>query len=900
MIQFFINEPVGGLTDQSDRLYYGDQISFSLIRGQRGTAAIPLRIFSGDDYESAVGSPVYIHEIVDSADTVVYAGTIDSIERKWFGNDGFHIDTLNCVSFEQVFDTIRVGTMTSFIDTMTCGQVLTALFTTYATATPVTLGVIQDGPEICNPVNPYVPPSSVSTLSEIFSDLATRAGVDFVWGVQMSDQTLYFQVQSTTPAALTLTKYLFESGDWKLERSDFRDRQLVQIAFTAFSTSNEMFSGDGSSTDFALFNYVDRIVSAMVTTRTQATAQGVFGSLSPGSPANPDPGDTFTITGPTGSIEDPYTFVSTLDNTLRNQILIATDPGDTCVNMFHAIMATPAWAGIKFSLPTWQNDVCNADFPEPIGINAIIVRVKNPGSGGNGVTLSASSANFSWTSGMTGGADGTSLDAALTPGLLNTGTMGVDLTYQRGSNIIDVNAPIPVGYSLSVAYYRLGADIIAVEDSALVALRAAAEHGTGLYCQLITDTQNADARSGYLEAYSALQTFKSLPSSFQFSVDSAPWATGTLLTISITSPTGAPALLDGTWLVQEIQAAIVPGLEMQPEPFGHFRYTVTVINVAKIGDFVVFWKNLAIVTPPAAQAPSNQPTISATPSLLPPSTTGIPTLGTSTGAAGLQWVQEQLGLAIPGIITDLVVDASDDTVVTSASRPFSSGDVGLGIQIRVAPGWSPGNYEILSVTSGAATLSVSPAAVGTTGGIFGITDGLTYQFTWAPMQSQFTSNQIALLNIITPGTPAVTRKLTPFAYTDVGFSTGSPDPTNGPDYQISNDTVQLSGALGDTDCLIAEYFPAGSKHVDQVLIGGTDLVLEGSFGDFGATFSSASHAFVSADIGKALNITGGVGWTVPKSYVINSVDAFGEAQINFATPLPTTTGNGGGIWSLSA
>lgn len=784
-IKLIIDEPVGGLTDQSDRLIYLAQTNFGLTLGQRGTAAFPLAVADDDNYAPTVGSPCYVYDPIDQRS---YAGTIDNVSESWIGNDNLHVYTATCVSFEQVFDTIRVPP-TAYFD-MTAGAIFTDLYNTYAATlnVPVALGVVQDGPTVDSFVVRW------DRLSDLFDKLKTLA--QFIWGVQMSDLTLYFQEFETTPVPFELNSYLFETGQWKQERSDFRDRQLIQIAFTAFSTSNEMFAGDDTSAFINLFRRVDRITSACITTSTQATVRGIFGSLSPLSPSQPSPGDTFTI-GNAG--EEPYEWVTSLDNTTRNQVLIGATAADTAVNTFHAIQGTQIWKGIKFSLPTWENDLCNADLPVD---NVFTLRVKNPGAGGNGILVNTTSATFHWSGASTGsGTDGVS--NGLRVGLLGSGETGNDILYQSGSNQLLLAAAIAAGSSLSVAYYALGADTIAVEDSALVALRATVEHGSGRYDQIIVDTNNTDAISGYLEAKNALIAYKTLPKSFQFSVlNLAGWATGQLLTISIISPEGAPALLDGEWLVQSIQAEIVPGMEELPEPYGHFKYTIGVINVPVVGTETDFFQNLAIVTPAGSQSSVlNNVTIQqATPTLKNPATAtpGSPTAGTPSTPAGQQWVQEAPGPYRQWKAKDLVVDGSDDTKVTSASRPFVSGDVDSFVTVTGGTGWTPGIYTVTAVVGVIATLNSSPAAVSTVKGEWQLSSGSLYALTWTPLASSYTSNQIAILAVNG-------LHFTPFAPATPGYV------ASGGAYEIvSKNQILFATALDPTtDTVIATYFPSG-------------------------------------------------------------------------------------------
>jgi hypothetical protein len=70
--------------------------------------------------------------------------------------------------------------------------------------------------------------------------------------------------------------------------------------------------------------------------------------------------------------------------------------------------------------------------------------------------------------------------------------------------------------------------------------------------------------------------------------------------------------------------------------------------------------------------------------------------------------------------TDLAVDATTNTKVTSAGHSFVAADVGNLLNISAGASWTTGFYQIVSVAAGAATLDRSPAAVGVTGGTYAV------------------------------------------------------------------------------------------------------------------------------------------------------------------------------------
>jgi hypothetical protein len=91
--------------------------------------------------------------------------------------------------------------------------------------------------------------------------------------------------------------------------------------------------------------------------------------------------------------------------------------------------------------------------------------------------------------------------------------------------------------------------------------------------------------------------------------------------------------------------------------------------------------------------------------------------GFATGATGTDYSQQD---SPQYSATDLVVDASLNTKVTSASHSFVSTDVGNTMNISAGAGWTTGVYYISSVASGAATLDRTPAATSTTGGTYAV------------------------------------------------------------------------------------------------------------------------------------------------------------------------------------
>ncbi len=105
--------------------------------------------------------------------------------------------------------------------------------------------------------------------------------------------------------------------------------------------------------------------------------------------------------------------------------------------------------------------------------------------------------------------------------------------------------------------------------------------------------------------------------------------------------------------------------------------------------------------------------------------------------------------------TDLVVDSTNNKLVTSAGHTFVSGDVNRFISVTAGTNWDIGNYQVLSISGSGAILDLSPAPTGTTGGTYDLYTGIDY--------SQQDAAQIAFTDIVVGATTTQgTSVLNPF------------------------------------------------------------------------------------------------------------------------------------------
>ena len=131
----------------------------------------------------------------------------------------------------------------------------------------------------------------------------------------------------------------------------------------------------------------------------------------------------------------------------------------------------------------------------------------------------------------------------------------MDLTYTVGSKTVTASAAPAGGTSLVVLYRRLDGVYIATENTPLVTAQAAIERGPGEYMQMLLDPTNANAPAVLLESQQNLSLFQIKPQLFQFQTDFAGLFPGQLLTVALTRPSGAGALVRTVaWVVQQVDA----------------------------------------------------------------------------------------------------------------------------------------------------------------------------------------------------------------------------------------------------------------------------------------------------------------------------------------------------------
>lgn len=177
--------------------------------------------------------------------------------------------------------------------------------------------------------------------------------------------------------------------------------------------------------------------------------------------------------------------------------------------------------------------------------------------------------------------------------------------------------------------------------------------------------------------------------------------------------------------------------------------------------------------------------------------------------------------------TDLAVDATLNTKVTSGSYNFTSADVGKFINVTSGTGWTAGWYQILSTASNAATLDHSPAPVSTTSGTYNLYSGIDY--------SQQTGTQVTFNGSTITATTAGTGA----TITITGYTTTINDVGN---------IVQITGGTNfTTGFYTITAQGTGTWTLDRNCTSGAGAAMTGAMGGALASITKVLSAMIAGN-----------------------------------------------------
>lgn len=750
-----IYEPGIGYVDQTERMFYGDgqQNSFSQQLRQRGTATVQLRIDGDDTYAPTQFTPLYLYDYTDADGYVlVFAGIIQDVEYQWLGTGGTRYALLQVASLESVLDTVYASPVQFF--EQLAGDIVTSLFNTFlGDDCPVQLGTISDGALI-----PLLN-TNWEKISELLDQLAVTSGLTWWVDPSTQLLNFTDPALVPAPIVLEDANVLWESFSHKAIGSDYRNRQAVRADLDAFPQSGEFIVGAGQTSItlsrpvqqvtnayatlstcntatgtftgqpaagdtitigppsgawqslhlYALAGVivVNGYVQKVTTNGTSGAVQPTFATIT-GNPTT-DGSVIWTCQGPLGlgTGQMVYTFRTAIDNTEFGEVLIGATYQATAQNFVDAVNATITRAGVQlrgstYSLPTWENGQINAI--SLVG-GVFTAQTKSAGTGWVSELLESCS-NFAWSTRYTAG--GTSPQGSLGPGYgatislqvytAGTSTAAPGLSYIPGSATITMATPLNAGSNLNIYYTRADGGVIEVEDTAQVAAMAALTGGTGKYQQITDASQRgmiSNSSAAALQmAQESLAAYSSIPEAFDFRTFYTGFYVGQELEVLMTLPTGALTRLNGTWIVMGIDAELVPCYPTLG-PYGHYEYTLHLVNIEESGSYMDFWAGLGgggsgggsggsgllVATSGGAQTST-------------PSSLQLQTNGVTNGS--------QVLLNLAGGTNVTIADGGSGTVTISSSGAVTAGATGT-VYKSIAGGTVAFQRETYSVLSYGAT-----------------------------------------------------------------------------------------------------------------------------------------------------------------------------------------------------
>jgi hypothetical protein len=508
----------------------------------------------------------------------VFQGSLDDVKKYRLGNNGGFYYECSCVSLEQRLDKRLV---TGTFGPATPGNIVGVLL--YFMRNPATW---DEGIAIGD-LSPLVGPQVTVTFtgtraSDALDQLATLGNM--AWYIDDASGLFYFIPRETFNAPWDFTEaeaVRYDADDQIIierNRTDLRNRQSIRFAFTALPPEREVFAGNGVTNLFPLTKQLSSIVAIYLTTSTQGSVTGSF------SGGIPSPGDTISITSGTDTVI--YTWRSGINNLNAREILIGATAADCATNFCNAInnewlngddtIAAPARS--TYSWPTPTNAYCRA---VNNGGGSITLKARDPGAAGNSIAVAEACSNFSWgASTLSGGTDGTTTQ-------MTTGILNVDTDKDWYQFLDSIYNPFPAHYPatgeyLLVQYYPIGGDVVTVEDTPNVTARAAIEGGSGIYENLVDDSQNISWSSAFAEALGYQAAYGALLEQLTVQTDRAGVVAGMSQLFNLPSM-GIASL---RYFIQQVDGNFLGGT-------GGFRYTITAISNTRVGTWLQFWAQLA-------------------------------------------------------------------------------------------------------------------------------------------------------------------------------------------------------------------------------------------------------------------------------------------------------------------
>jgi hypothetical protein len=184
------------------------------MKGARGSCSLPLIIEPGDEFDPQMGELV---EIFDPVGARVWAGTVEQIFGRWFGDAGWRLAVITALRS-------RRSSTRPFVDKTVFNGVDGGLRIQRPIhgvgVTLVALGDVDTGETITA--------LEVTRISDGFASIALRSNL--IWFVDPANLTvnLISALARSAPWVMASEDIVWETAQWRQSRADFRDTQVIQ------------------------------------------------------------------------------------------------------------------------------------------------------------------------------------------------------------------------------------------------------------------------------------------------------------------------------------------------------------------------------------------------------------------------------------------------------------------------------------------------------------------------------------------------------------------------------------------------------------------------------------------------------------------------------------------------
>lgn len=415
-------------------------------------------------------------------------------------------------------------------------------------AIPVVLDV--DGAATNGPIIQRFITDGAQSVSQILDKLCEITG--FSWIIDYDLVVKLRQSGIAAPFGISDGVRNFLELEVTSSLADYRNEQFLTRDLALIPPFIEVFVGDDATRDWFLQQNLGDTPTVILRKSVNASVVLTLTGL----PLN---NETVIVDGQT------YKFVTALTGG-PDEVLIAALPRDCNRNLSYAINSASGFEGLYYGAGTIINATCQA-----LGEQgpALTVRAKRAGDTENGIVVSETLTNGSWSTGtLTGGSGDPLADEVQTVGVIGQDQEGTfDWYWLIGTTKLARDGtldPVAAGSYLEVIYHALFSNVVSVRNQAEVEARGLIEGNSGLTSSVASDQGSNTGSYADSVARGLLRRYGRLPRTCTLTLNDEGEPTANQLRAGMhVQIVRTDYNLDQSFLVESVEHSDVSGLFMQ-------------------------------------------------------------------------------------------------------------------------------------------------------------------------------------------------------------------------------------------------------------------------------------------------------------------------------------------------